>query len=142
MAADPEVMKYLTGYAETPMQTMQWLARAEMRWRKQRMSWWAIIKDDDMVGAAALQRIAGNDDAPIEIGWRLARAEYHKGYATEAARTILAYATAKGLREVYAVADPANIPSQQVMKRISMRPIGIQIHYDRPCATYLWTCMG
>ena len=138
MAADIEVMRFITGHAETPLETIEWLNRVEMRWQTQQMSWWAIKRDGDMVGAAALQHIAGKEDAPIEIGWRLARAEHHKGYASEAGDTILAYAKAKGLSEVYAIADPKNGPSHRVMERLSMQPLGIQTHYNRPCVTYLW----
>lgn len=139
MATDIEVMRFITGHRETAAQTSAWLERVEVRWQTQQLSWWALLEDGDMVGAAALQHIAGKEGAPIEIGWRLARANFHKGYATEAALAILKYATTLGMAEVYALAHPDNLASQRVMQRIGMRSVGTQIHYDRPCATYLWT---
>ena len=64
-------------------------------------------------------------DAPftpcVEIGWRLARAHWGRGYATEAARAALADAFGRlGLAEVVAFTVPANAPSRAVMTRLGM----------------------
>lgn len=57
-----------------------------------------------------------------EIGWRLVRTAWGKGYATEAARAVLDDAFARlGLREVLAYTAAANARSQAVMARIGMR---------------------
>jgi len=135
MAADPEVMRFLRG-VETPLQTRQFIERTEARWRSQGLSWWALIADDGMVGAAALQHIAGVEDAPIEVGWRLARAAFGQGFATEAGQTLLAHARSLGIEQVLAVTDPGNSASERVMQRLGMHRLGLQIHYDRPCLTY------
>ena len=58
----------------------------------------------------------------MEIGWRLVRSAWGKGYATEAARAVLEDAFARlGVREVLAYAAANNARSQAVMERLGMR---------------------
>ncbi|MBS0580194.1 MAG: GNAT family N-acetyltransferase [Proteobacteria bacterium] len=57
----------------------------------------------------------------IEIGWRLCRASWGCGYATEAARACLAFAFGRlALSEVVAFTVPANQRSRAVMRRLGM----------------------
>ncbi|HEX8165239.1 MAG TPA: GNAT family N-acetyltransferase [Beijerinckiaceae bacterium] len=58
----------------------------------------------------------------VEVGWRLARPWWGRGYAPEAARAALEDAFARfDLDEVVAYAAAANAPSLAVMRRIGMR---------------------
>ena len=58
----------------------------------------------------------------IEIGWRLAWRFWNKGYASEAARAVLAHAFGElGLREVVSFTTAANLASRRVMEKIGMR---------------------
>jgi len=57
----------------------------------------------------------------VEVGWRLARAAWGHGYATEAATIALEYGFATaGLSEILAVTAETNLRSQAVMRRIGM----------------------
>ncbi|MEO7105441.1 MAG: GNAT family N-acetyltransferase [Rhodoferax sp.] len=57
----------------------------------------------------------------VEIGWRLAPAAWHKGYATEGAAAALHFAfTQLRLPQVVAMSVPTNGPSHSVMERIGM----------------------
>ena len=61
-------------------------------------------------------------DGAIEVGWRLARAHWGQGYATEAARAWLDMGFgALGLAEIVAFTVPANLRSLAVMRRLGMR---------------------
>ena len=65
-------------------------------------------------------------DAPftpaVEIGWRLARAYWGKGYASEAARAALAYGFEElGLDEIVAFLLAENQRSAHVCERLGMR---------------------
>lgn len=64
-------------------------------------------------------------DAPfmpaVEIGWRLGAAHWGKGFATEAARAVLAHAFGPlGLEEVVSFTVPANKRSRAVMERLGL----------------------
>jgi RimJ/RimL family protein N-acetyltransferase len=57
----------------------------------------------------------------IEIGWRLAPAAWHRGYATEGALAALDFAfTQLALPQVVAMSAPGNSASHRVMERIGM----------------------
>ena len=58
----------------------------------------------------------------VEIGWRLARAHWGLGYATEAAHAVLVHAwDALGLDEVVSFTTAGNARSRAVMTRLGMR---------------------
>jgi RimJ/RimL family protein N-acetyltransferase len=57
----------------------------------------------------------------IEIGWRLGRAYWGKGYATVAAQAALESVRAAGVREVVAMVAAGNERSVAVTRRLGMR---------------------
>ena len=58
----------------------------------------------------------------VEVGWRLARAHWGRGYATEAAGAALTFGFSDvGLDEVVSFTVPHNRPSRRVMQRLGMR---------------------
>jgi RimJ/RimL family protein N-acetyltransferase len=58
----------------------------------------------------------------VEIGWRLAKEHWNRGYATEGATAALRYGFGVlGLVEVVAFTVPGNIRSRRVMEKIGMR---------------------
>ena len=57
----------------------------------------------------------------VEIGWRLAAEHWSYGYATEAARAVLAFGFERlRLDEIVSFTTPGNLPSRRVMERIGM----------------------
>jgi RimJ/RimL family protein N-acetyltransferase len=66
----------------------------------------------------------------VEIGWRLNRASWNKGYATEAARACLKYGLQTlNLGEIYSFTSVYNVRSEQVMIRAGMVREGV---FDHP----------
>lgn len=58
----------------------------------------------------------------VEIGWRLCRAAWGAGYATEGAEAALAFGfDALGLGEILSMTVPTNRRSRAVMERLGMR---------------------
>jgi RimJ/RimL family protein N-acetyltransferase len=57
----------------------------------------------------------------VEVGWRLARAHWGRGYATEAARAALAHGFgALGLDEIVSFTAVGNARSRRVMEKLGM----------------------
>jgi RimJ/RimL family protein N-acetyltransferase len=97
---------------------------------------WAITTDDgQLVGNLALVPIplsAGEPPAvppEVEIGWHLHPDAWGNGYATEAARTVLDDAFARGLTKVLAVTNLGNDASQAVCRRLGMAHLGRTTRY-------------
>lgn len=140
MDNDPGVMRYINkGIVKTPEETWENIRRVQTRWQKYGFSWWAIREKSSgaIIGAACLQHLANVEGAPLEIGWRLVPKQNGKGYATEAAKAIIDFASEQiGSTYLVAVADPENIPSQRVMQRLGMTYKALEQHYDVPCVVY------
>ncbi|OYX65617.1 MAG: hypothetical protein B7Y88_08195 [Sphingomonadales bacterium 32-64-17] len=67
-----------------------------------------------------------------EVGWSLASAHEGHGYATEAARAVLAYAfETAGCEAVYAQASDNNGPSTRMMARLGLTRVP-EFDYDDP----------
>lgn len=87
--------------------------------------WWAVEEQTtaEFIGFVGLNTIG--DDLPIEcgyeIGWRLARPYWGKGYATEAATASLQHAfTILNLHEIVAFTAIENHRSRRVMEKLGM----------------------
>ena len=77
----------------------------------------------EFIGFTGLNRMpAGVPGAGgMEVGWRLARHAWHRGYATEAATAAAEVAfRGAGLAEIWSMTAAANQPSQAVMRRLGM----------------------
>lgn len=69
----------------------------------------------------AIPRFEAHFTPCVEIGWRLARAFWSRGYATEAARAALGYGfRERGLDEIVSFTAVGNLRSRAVMERIGM----------------------
>ena len=69
----------------------------------------------------------------VEIGWRLDKTAWGKGYATEGARACLSAGFERwGFPEVYAFTSIHNHPSENVMRRIGMERMGTFEHPHLP----------
>jgi RimJ/RimL family protein N-acetyltransferase len=122
--ADPEVTRYFP----SPLTSGQSDALAE---RERRMlaerGWglWAVevIERAPFIGFVGLAepRFQVRFTPAVEVGWRLARDHWGKGYATEGARAALAFGFDDlGLDEIVSFTTVGNVRSQRVMERIGM----------------------
>ena len=67
----------------------------------------------------------------VEIGWRLDRTQWHRGYATEGARAALRAGFERiGLARIVSFTALVNTPSRAVMQRIGLRDTGAD--FDHP----------
>lgn len=132
--ADAEVMRHFPAPLDAE-QSAQLLARIRAHFDEHGFGFWALERRDsgELIGVTGLAHVGF--EAPfvpaVEIGWRLARAHWRQGYASEAARAALAVAFERlGLEQVVSFTVPANLPSQAVMRAIGMRrdPVGDFLH--------------
>lgn len=122
--ADPEVMRHFPELL-TREQTDGMIGRIQDRFAAHGFGFGAAERKSDgvLVGMVGLQRVSPEVPcAPaVEVGWRLARAHWGQGYATEAARGWIDWGFAtQGLPEIVAFVVPDNRPSQAVMTRLGM----------------------
>lgn len=128
--ADPEVMAFLRhpssgSSASGLINARRMIARNAALSRDRGFGHWAL----EAVGVAPFIGVAGLAVPPfrvsitpcVMIAWRLARAYWGCGYATEAGRAVLTFAFEEmGLEEVVAFTVPANQRSLAVMDRLGM----------------------
>lgn len=82
---------------------------------------WAVeTADAPFIGFIGLMRPRWRPEV-VEIGWRLARAHWKQGFASEGAAACVDYAFDRLLlNELVAFVVPGNKPSQAVMARLGM----------------------
>ncbi|RII22172.1 Acetyltransferase (GNAT) family protein [Streptomyces sp. YIM 130001] len=119
---DPDVMEFHGGPAELSVY-MELTARQRASDAQHGFCLWTLLDADGrVIGFTGAQHWA-RDWGPvgeIEIGWRLARSAWGRGYATAAARETLARLRASGVREVVAMVDSRNERSVAVTRRLGM----------------------
>ena len=139
--SDPVVMQFLgDGLPATAVEVQASIASAKERWERFGFSWWSIIRQDsdEIIGAGCVQHIENEPGNPVEIGWRLKRDHWGHGYATEAARAMIAFAfDVLGVAAIHATTHPSNERSINVMKRLGMRSLGLQPYSGRLVAVYV-----
>jgi RimJ/RimL family protein N-acetyltransferase len=130
ICADPEVMKFIgDGTTRNRDQCAEQIVAFERIWNERAFGLFAVDRVDtgELIGFTGL---AIPDFLPeimpaVEIGWRLARAQWGQGFATEAARAALAFGFDRvGLDRIVSVYAVGNDASGNVMQKLGM-------HLDR-----------
>lgn len=109
----------------TPDETAASVARITQHFTDRDFGLWAveIPNESPFIGFVGLQvpSFEAHFTPCVEIGWRLAKRYWRKGYATEAARASLRFGFEElGLEEIVAMTVPANTPSRGVMEKLDM----------------------
>jgi len=122
--ADPEVMRYFPAAPDRAASDAL-VDRIERLFESQGYGLWAleVVQTGAFIGFTGLHPMP--DGVPgaggVEVGWRLARQAWRRGYATEAATAALEVAFGGlGLAEIWSMAAVLNQPSQAVMRRLGM----------------------
>ncbi|HKD54083.1 MAG TPA: GNAT family N-acetyltransferase [Steroidobacteraceae bacterium] len=122
--ADPRVMEFMPGCL-TRTESDALVRRSETEIAQLGFGFWAVElrASAEFIGFVGLHAasFAAHFTPCVEIGWRLARAAWGYGYATEGARACLQLAFGRlALAEIVAFTVPANTRSRAVMERLGM----------------------
>jgi len=123
MNADPAVREFFP-QVMTYEQSAGSVAAFREELAERGWGWWAVEEaaTGAFVGFAGLDPV--EEELPfggVEVGWRLARAAWGHGYATEAGRACLDYGFGSlALTEILAITAVGNDRSRAVMQRLGM----------------------
>ena len=132
MSADAEVMRYFPRLL-TREESDSWVDRYAEGWASDGFGVWAVEIPGvtPFAGAVGLGTVTfpASFTPCVEIGWRIARPFWGRGYATEAARAALEFGFGRlGLERIVAFTTPANTRSLRVMEKLGMRFAGEFAH--------------
>lgn len=139
--SDPQTMKYI-GKGGTPWTRDMVTERIERAIRfcaEHGMTFWTIIENDSgsVIGQGGLVPIEFNGPE-IELGYRLGKPYWGKGYASEIARASAGYGLDRlGHDRLVAVTYPENAGSRRVLEKTGFIELGMSdLYYETSCVLY------
>jgi RimJ/RimL family protein N-acetyltransferase len=129
--SDPEVMRYISGGVPTPREEIEtdilpaWLGYYE---RYTGLGFWAAHQksDEAFIGWFHFRPPPGHAPDDVELGYRLRRSAWGKGYATEGSRALIARGfTDLSVRRVFASTMVVNAASRRVMEKAGLKFVAI-----------------
>lgn len=143
MCADPEVMEFFPALLSLE-ETTSLVQRLSDQFDKHATTFFAVdkLEDRSFIGfIGMLHKKESCDFAPVpcmEIGWRLKRSSWGKGYATEGAKRCLNYCKeALNCLTVYSITPIPNVKSEHIMQKIGMTKTGEFNHPGLEKGTWL-----
>jgi RimJ/RimL family protein N-acetyltransferase len=140
--ADPEVMRYFPAPL-TRAESDAMVDRIEARFAETGYGLWAVDAPGlGFIGFVGLvwQSFPAAFTPAVEVGWRLARSAWGRGYAPEAARAAMADGLARiAIDEVVSMTAAINAPSRRVMEKIGLThdPADDFVHPNLPADHHL-----
>lgn len=130
--ADKEVMEFFPGTINEE-QTLHFMNRMNDQLSEKGLCYFAvdILEKESFIGFIGIseQHFESDFTPCIDIGWRLSKKAWRKGYATEGAKRCLKYAfNDLQLDKVYALAPLINVKSVHVMEKVGMTQVRTFIH--------------
>ncbi|WP_196894368.1 GNAT family N-acetyltransferase [Aureivirga marina] len=125
ISGDAEIMRFFPAVA-TFEQTKEFVFRMQKMFEERHYCYFAVeeLKSKKFIGFIGLcfQDYEAQFTPCTDIGWRLDKKFWNKGYATEGAKRCLEYAfQVLELEKIIATAPKINEPSISVMKKIGMQ---------------------
>ena len=123
--SDAKVMEYFPAIP-TQKQTVEFIDRMKAQFSKNGFCYFAVdkLENNEFIGFIGIaEQTFESDFTPcVDIGWRLARAEWGKGFATEGAKKCLEFAFNEiGLKNIKSICPAINDKSEKVMRKIGMK---------------------
>jgi len=126
--ADLKVMEHFPKPL-TETETAEFIQRLKKHYEKNGFNYFAteILESKEFIGfiGLAFQDYKTDFTPAVDIGWRLKRSAWGKGFATEGAKKCLDFAFNNlNLNKIIATCTKKNSKSENVMKKIGMKKIG------------------
>ncbi len=130
--ADLEVMEHFPKPL-TKKETAQFIDRLQNHYNKNGYNYFAteVLESGELIGfiGLAFQDYKTDFTPAVDIGWRLKKSAWRKGYATEGAKKCLEYGFKElNLEKIISTCTEKNSKSENVMKKIGMTKIGAFNH--------------
>jgi RimJ/RimL family protein N-acetyltransferase len=128
--SDPEVMRFINGGERNSRQRYESeLLPRMLAWDAEPYGFLAAYEADAFVGWFHLRPTVAPGETMLELGYRLRRAAWGRGLASEGGRALVRYAFEElDQTAVDACADPRNAASIRVMEKCGMRYAGSFVH--------------
>jgi len=117
----PEVMRFSLAGPLTEEQTRERLAKDQQSYAEHGYGKWAVVLKEtgEMIGICGVSLTSVDGPPAPELGYRLIKSMWGKGYAVEAGRAALAYCWQDlKLPELVAFVEPANGGSIKVLEKL------------------------
>lgn len=129
---DEEVMEFFPS-TTTAAQTLEQIDRFTTRIEEQGYGFFAVERKDNgqFIGFTGLSQPGFESyfTPCVEVGWRLSKANWNQGFATEAATACLQFGFEDlGLNEIYSFTSVHNLRSERVMQKTGMLKVGYFEH--------------
>jgi RimJ/RimL family protein N-acetyltransferase len=132
LVSDAEVMRFIGDGSVLERTTSDaLLARIEREWVERGFGLWAVEEHGSLLGFCGLSVPMFLPEVlpAVEVGWRLSRAVWGRGIATEVARAAMAFGFERcGMAEIVSIVDPRNERSLRVCEKLGMTPRADRIH--------------
>lgn len=124
MDSDPEVHRYIENCPVTSRDEITEVVKIlNIQYKETGVGRWALERKDsgEVIGWCGLKLIKSMNKHEnfYELGYRLKRKHWKKGYTTEACRAIIDYGrNILNLERIYAIIDPENQASRNVLQKL------------------------
>jgi RimJ/RimL family protein N-acetyltransferase len=133
---DPEVMRYLTNGKPTPREVIEreTLPRVLRGYEQlDGLGWMAAVERSTRAFVGWIG-VRPSKEGEVELGYRLRRSAWGRGYATEGSRALVGVAFERfGVRRVWAQTMAVNLASRRVMEKSGLRYVRtFHLEFDDP----------
>lgn len=136
---DPEIMKFSSSGALDSSGIKSFLAKTQNRYKQDGVGHWAVVlkESNELIGAIGLIVHLIEGQKYLEVGYRLARKNWHQGLASEAASACRDYAFIQLKKDyVVSIIQAENIPSIAVAERMGMKHERDAVYGTTPVRIY------